>query len=159
MTLHRILTTLALCLAVLGSGSCTTLQVLPDNIDWEKISDIWLAIGDESYGVQMKKTGCPVTHIMRDSATGIPLYNDPNGNLDRQEIEQLDTLLSNFLHVAPPMWVDEQNPFGRVSAQHVAIGVMRGKDRIIRTQYNATDAATHEAFYKLWEFLKNQKQD
>lgn len=153
----RFLATIALCLAAVGMNGCTPLQVSPDNIDWEKIDDIWLEIGDESYGVQLKTEGCPVTHIMRDSGSGIPLYNDPNGNLDRQEMEQLDTLLSNFLRVAPPMWVDEQNPFARVSTQYVDIGGMRGKDRVIRTQYNATDAATHEDFHKLWEFLKNQK--
>ena len=155
--LHRILTTAALCLVAMGLNSCANLQVSPDNIDWGKIYDIWLEIGDESYGVQMKKEDCPVTHIMRAPGSGIPLYNDPNGNVDQQEIEQLDTLLSNFLRVAPPMWVDEENPFGRVSSQYVSIKVMRGDDRIIITQYDATDAVTHEAFYKLWEFLKNQK--
>ena len=156
-TIPRILATTALCLAAVGLNSCANLQVSPDNIDWGKIYDIWLEIEDESYGVQMKKEGCPVTHIMRDPGSGIPLYNDPNGNVVHQEIEQLDTLLSNFLRVAPPMWVDEENPFGRVSSQYVSIGVMRGDDCIIKTQYDATDAVTHEAFYKLWEFLKNQK--
>lgn len=157
MNLRPLFFSLLAAYSVLGMTACSNLQISPDNIEWEKIDDIWLEIGDENYGVQMKKEGCPVTHIMRDASSGIPLYNDPNGNLDRQEMEQLETLLSNFLRVAPPVWVDEENPFARVSSQYVSIGVPHGKDRVIRTQYNAADAATHEAFYKLWEFLKNQK--
>ena len=136
--------------------SCQSVRITPEEIQWEKVNSVCLETGDENYGVEITGDN-PVTHIMRDSDSGIPLFNNPNGNLDKEELAQLDILLKDFLRVAPPAYINEDNPFDRVSEKRISIGIWKNKERIIYWQYDASSDATQSAYQKIWDFLKNQQ--